>query len=130
MGLFRRKPRDDDQAVDLDARSPQTGLKYKDLAVLDQLLKAGADLQQPRHALYYLYFASREAADAAADEAQVQSFRAAVGEPLPDFPGQWPLTCEQQGVALDVATVRGNDDFFEALAARHGGEYDGWEASV
>jgi hypothetical protein len=26
--------------------------------------------------------------------------------------------------------VRDSTDFFEALAARHAGEYDGWEASV
>ena len=98
--------------------------------MLDQLRKAGADLEQPRHALYYLYFASRGAADAAAQEAREQSFRAGVGDPLPGYPGQWPLTCEQEGVVLDVATVRGNGDYFELLATRYGGEYDGWEASV
>jgi hypothetical protein len=36
--LFSRKR--DDEPVDMNERSPQLGLKYKDLAVLDQLMKA------------------------------------------------------------------------------------------
>ena len=30
----------------------------------------------------------------------------------------------------DLETVRDNSDFFDAIAERHAGEYDGWEASV
>ena len=57
MGLFRRTKNDrDDEPVDPDDRSPQLGLKYKDLAVLGQLMDAGADLDQPRHVLHYSYF--------------------------------------------------------------------------
>ena len=65
MFLFKRKKKDD-EAVDMNDRSPETGLKYKDIALLGQMMKQGADLNQPRHALYYLYFGSREAAEAGA----------------------------------------------------------------
>lgn len=129
VSLLRRKAKDD-EATDPNDRSPGSGLKYKDLAVLGQLIKAGADLEQPRHALYYLYFADRASAEAAAHEGGARSFGCAVGEPLPQYPGQWSVTCERQGVVLAVATVRDHDDFFDSLALRHGGEYDGWEASV
>ena len=43
----------------MEARSPELGVKYKDLLLMGQLLQQGADLHQPRHALYYLYFADR-----------------------------------------------------------------------
>lgn len=35
MFLFKRKKKDD-EPVDMEARSPETGLKYKDLALLGQ----------------------------------------------------------------------------------------------
>ena len=47
MRLFGKK-RGDDQPVDPNERSPQLGLKYNDLMVLDQLMKSGADLTATR----------------------------------------------------------------------------------
>ena len=67
MRLFRR--RRDDEPVDMNERSPQLGIKYKDLAVLDQLMKNGADLTKPRHVLYYSYAPSASVAQAMGHEA-------------------------------------------------------------
>jgi hypothetical protein len=128
MALFRKKR--DEQPLDLDERSPTTGLKHKDLLVLHQLMQAGADLKQPRHTVHYLYFTSAQTATAASQEAQDQGFDAEVREPLPEYPGQWSLVCGRHGVVVDPATVRDHGDLFDSLADRHGGEYDGWEASV
>ena len=128
MALFRRKQAG--PSFDPDERSPELGLKHKDLLVLGQLMGMGADLKQPRHAVYYLYFASREAADAAAEPARARGFAAEVREPLPEYPGQWCVVCDVHGVVLDPPTVRDHDDFFESLAQTHSGEFDGWEASV
>ncbi len=128
MALFRKKSKAD--VVDPEARSPQTGIKYKDLGVVSQLVNHGADLTQPRHVLYYLYLPSPESASAAAAEAEARSFETTVADPLPGYPGKWSLRCERRGVVLDTETIRGNGDFFDGLAAKHGGEYDGWEASV
>jgi hypothetical protein len=131
MGLFRRKRgAEADEPVDLDARSPQTGLKYKDLLVLGQLMQAGADLTQPRHVLHFLYFTDQTAAVAASEEAGVRGFETDVREPSPPEIEEWSLVCEQHGVVLDPPTVRDQGDFFDDLAERHGGAYDGWEASV
>lgn len=44
MRFFNRKK---EEPVDMDARSPETGLKYKDLALLGQMMKHGADLTRP-----------------------------------------------------------------------------------
>jgi hypothetical protein len=127
--LFKRKPRDD-EPVDMNARSPETGLKYKDLALLGQMLKAGADLTKPRHALYYLYFGSPDVASSGADEARAAGYDCAVGEPLPEYPGQWSLICQRNDVVLDIDGVRSADDLFQGIADRLQGEFDGWEAAV
>jgi hypothetical protein len=55
VALFRRKRKH--EPADPDERSPESGVRYKDLAVVGELLEHGADLTEPRHALYFLYFA-------------------------------------------------------------------------
>lgn len=127
MGFFRRK-RDDEQ-VDMNERSPQLGVKYKDLAVLDNLIENGADLTQSRHVVYYSYAPSEAVARAMGREAEEDYFTAEIREPLAEFPGQWAVVCEKHAV-ISPDFVREADDFFQALADRHGAEYDGWEASV
>ena len=127
MGLFRRKR--DEEPVDPNERSPQLGLRYKDLMVLDQLMKSGADLTATRHVLYYSYAPSQEVAQAMGREAREAGWEPEVREPLPDFPGQWGVICEKHAVT-SPDFVRDADDFFQGLADRHGAEYDGWEASA
>jgi Regulator of ribonuclease activity B len=128
MPLFKRKSKDD-EPVDMNARSPVTGLKYKDIALLGEMMKGGADLNQPRHALYYLYFGSREAAEAGAVDGRAAGYSCEVREPLPAYPGQWSLVCERRDAVLDLPGVRGADDLFQGIADRLHGEFDGWEAA-
>ena len=73
----------------MNERSPQLGIRYKDLAVLDQLMKSGADLLQSRHVVYYSYASSEAVAHEMAHEAEANGFEAATREPLPEFPGRW-----------------------------------------
>jgi Regulator of ribonuclease activity B len=126
MRFFRRKEGPD---VDPNERSPQLGLRFKDLAVLGALMDSGADITQPREVIFYSYAPSREIAQAMASEASANGFRSEVREPLPEFPGQWALVCQTQTV-LTPAFVRDTVDYFEELATRHSAEYDGWEASA
>ncbi len=42
--MFGRKK--DEAPVDMNDRSPQLGIKYKDLVILGQLMQLGADLDQ------------------------------------------------------------------------------------
>jgi hypothetical protein len=126
MRIFRRR---DDAPVDPNERSPQLGLKYKDLAVMGELMKAGADLSESRHVVYYSYARSEETGQAMRREAEANGYIAAVREPLPEFSGRWPVVCETHAV-LSPDVVKDADDFFEGLASRHEADYDGWEASV
>jgi hypothetical protein len=127
--LFRRKKKDD-EPVDMNARSPDTGIKYKDIALLGQMVQQGADLSLPRHALYYLYFGSQEAAEAGAVDARAVGYSCEVRDPLPAYPGQWSLVCERPDAVLDIPGVRQADDLFQGIADRHRGEFDGWEAAL
>ena len=127
MRLFGRKR--DDEPVDMNERSPQLGLKYKDLMVLDQLMKSGADLTASRHVIYYSYAPSKEVAQTMGREATEAGWEPEVRDPLPDFPDQWGVICERHAVT-SPDFVREADDFFQALADRHGAEYEGWEASA
>jgi hypothetical protein len=124
MPLFRRRNRD---AVDPEERSPQLGLKYENLQLLGLMMEDGADLDQPRHVLHYSYFPAEAIAAVARDEMAQAGWSTSVDEPLRDFPGQWSVKAERADVVLTPDFVRESTDFFEALAARHAGEYDGWK---
>ena len=113
----------------MNQRSPELGLKLKDLAVLHQLMQSGAKLTEPRHVVYYSYASSEDVAQAMKHEAEGKGYEVAIRDPLPEFPGQWSVVCETHGVT-SPDFVRDADDFFQGLADRHAAEYDGWEASV
>jgi Regulator of ribonuclease activity B len=104
-------------------------LTEADRRLLAQLVKAGADLTAPRHVVYYCYARSESAAESMAAAATARGFVVDVRDPLPAYPGQWAVLAETIAVA-DEAFIAGSTDFFSALAAAHGAEYDGWEASV
>ncbi len=130
MFLFKRKKKEDDEPVDLNARSPVTGLKYKDIALLGEMMKNGADLTKPRHALYYSYFDSQEVAEAGAVEGRAAGYTCEVRDPLPEYPTHWSMICEKPDALLDIEGVKAADDLFQGIADRLGGEFDGWEAAV
>ena len=129
MPLFSRK-KHDDEPVDPEARSPELGVKYKDLALLGQLLQQGADLHQPRHALYFLYFGGRDVAESGAVEGRASGYTCEVRDPMPEYPDQWSLVCERPDAVIDPNGVIAADDLFQGIADRLGGEFDGWEAAA
>jgi len=129
MRLFQRN-RPKEEPVDMNARSPETGLKYKDIALLGQMLQAGADLTKPRHALYYLYFDGAEKAEAGAVVAREAGYTCEVRDPMPIQPGQWSLVCERPDALLNIEGVNNADDLFQGIADAGSGDFDGWEAAV
>ena len=129
MFPFNRTKKDD-EPIDPGARSPQLGLKYKDLQLLGEMMKLGANLALPRHALYYLYFPSRNAADAGAEEGRTAGYTCEIRDPMPEYPDQWTLLCERPDAVLDPKGVIAADDLFQGIADRLGGDFDGWEAAA
>ncbi|MER6507929.1 ribonuclease E inhibitor RraB [Nonomuraea sp. NPDC001636] len=128
MRPFRRKKQ---EQVNLEERSPELGIKHKDLMVMHQLTKAGADLEQPRHVIFHLYAPTLDAAQSIAKEAHGAGYglRPEVGKPSPESPDSWPVTCEANAV-ISPDFVRETGNLFDDLAARHHGQYDGWQAAA
>ena len=124
------RSRVDRRPIDPDERSPQLGLKYKDLMLLGAIKEQGGDLLAPRHVVHFLYFPSEAAARGAGDELAAAGWQTEARVPLPDHPDQWTLVAEQHDVVLTPAFVRDTTDLMEAVAARAQGEHDGWEASA
>ncbi len=131
MGLFRRRFGGDDadhEHVDLNERSPVTGLRYGDIAILGQLIELGADLDEPRHAMWFVHLPDHDAATLAAARAADAGFEVDVlepGEPSPD----WTVVCGRD-VVLSPGLILETDALLEGIAAELGGRFDGWEAAV
>ncbi len=124
MGLFKRKPNPSDPV-------PPTGIRGYDLAVLDAMREGGVDLTKPREVEFFMLLPDSEAAAAAADEAAARGWSTRVDEPEPgEGFDAWDLHCMQSGVLLTEEFIRDGRLYFENLAARHGGELDGWEAGA
>jgi len=116
--------------VDPNERSPELGLKWKDVQVLGELIKHGADLARPRRVTYYLYFPGRDTAASALIETAQTGLTGEVRDPPDGRPDSWGLILQGHAIVLSPDWVRRIDDQLQALADRFGGDYDGWEASV
>ncbi len=101
-------------------------ISAEELAV-DELREQGADLSERRRVDHYLYFPTRMHADAAAAEVRRLEFEPTIE--LDDESGDWLVLATHRTVVsvAELARLRAR---FEALAAVHGGEYDGWNIAV
>ena len=106
------------------------GLTARDRGVLQALTSAGADLSEPRHALFFLYFGDEPFAAAAGEEARQHGFEVSVSGPAHPEDDQWCLVCERRDLVTDPRSLPGLDALFSGIAERFEGRYDGWEASV
>ncbi len=104
------------------------GARAEDRQVLRALLNHGADLAQPRHVLHFIF--------GLADEPAARALASAGGEwqatakPPPDGYAGWAVVFERHGYVLTPENVTGDAAHFVRLAAAHGANYDGWEASL
>jgi len=92
---------------------------------LAALKKRGADLTKPTTVTYLLTFDSREAAESAA-----RDMPAAWAGQIEEVPGQhrWAFKAARKMVPAP-ADLSTQAQELEAIAMRHGGEYEGWDAA-
>jgi hypothetical protein len=108
-----------------------------DRAVLAAMAAAGSNLSKPAHTLHYLYFKSPQSAEAAAAELRAQGFSPVATRRTPTKsiikrvfgPHTYSCIAETRAVPEEAA-VLATSQRMNDLAARLGGDYDGWEASV
>jgi Regulator of ribonuclease activity B len=98
-----------------------------DRLALRQLAGRGADLAKPRHVIHFLYFPAETQARSAAEEIEVTW--ATKVQPPTETIDQWCVQADGNRT-LGPETVAAFRTWFEAVAAEHGGEYDGWEAAA
>ncbi len=114
--------------------APRDAHDAMDQKTIAQLRKAGANLTKRTDVVHYLYIPVRQDADSAAQQAAAAGYRATVQPPLGRLPNgtvenRYSVVAHAD-VVPSLANVRKARAFFEALARRYGGEYDGWEAAV
>lgn len=99
-----------------------------DLQTLAALKRHGADLSKSTEVNFYLYVASEDLAREAAEALRPAGYLTEVRPPLPGY-REWLCFATRHLVpsAEGIADARAT---FEGLAARLGGEFDGWEAAV
>src|SRR4051794_13097571 len=97
-----------------------------DERVLDHLAQLGCDPGAPREVTHYLYLPQHEGADDVADFLERDGWCTAI-ESCEDSSF---LVTASRVAALSMPVVKETRRTLEALAADHGGIYDGWEAKI
>jgi hypothetical protein len=107
---------------------PPKSPEEADRLALRQLAMRGANLSKPRHVIHFLLFADEADARTAEKEIGEGSWSTRI-EPPTEMLAEWSLRVDGERVvgAETIAAFRAQ---FEQVAERHGGEYDGWEASA
>ncbi len=98
-----------------------------DQLTVQKLAGMGADLSRPRQILHFLQFASGRAAEDAQTALERGGYEVTITRPDEETT-HWLVRAEANRV-VSPTTVPAFRAWFEKLAAEHGGEYQGWEAS-
>ncbi len=98
-----------------------------DQLTLQQLAQAGGNLEKPTEVVNYLYVPTQELAQEAGAELRQAGYSVEV---RPAATGSNWLALAKIDLVPSAQNIQLLRDRFEALAARSGGEYDGWEAAV
>jgi len=98
-----------------------------DELTLQQLAKAGGNLQKPTDVVNYLYVPTELVAQKGGRELQQAGFTVEV---RPAATGSNWLALARIDLVPSPQNIQLLRERFEALATKLGGEYDGWEAAV
>jgi hypothetical protein len=98
-----------------------------DRAVLEQLRAAGSDLGKPHQIDFYLYFATEQAAQQAAEKLEAEGYEGEM-RMAPDLT-RWMCMVREEMVP-EPSKIGASKRRFAKLAQEFGGEYDGWETNV
>ena len=85
----------------------------------------GWDMSSERLVENFLYFPTREAADSVATELTADGYEVSVA---PGVQGSGWLTQANRRFVVDIDGIRRQRATLTAVAASHGGGYDGWGA--
>ncbi len=98
-----------------------------DQLTLQQLAQAGGNLEKLTEVVNYLYVPTQDLAQQAGAELRQAGYSVEV---RPAATGSNWLALAKIDLVPSAQNIQMLRERFEALAARSGGEYDGWEAAV
>ena len=98
-----------------------------DAEVIEQLRLAGSNLEKPHPIEFFLYFPTETAAGSACDVLKSRSFSVSV---RPSASTSEFLCLAEKPLIPTVDELNRLTSELESLAARLGGEYDGWGSPV
>jgi hypothetical protein len=99
-----------------------------DEMVISELVKAGADLRQPRDTVHYLYFQSEEGANVAAEKLRAHGLTANA-KPAASGNDPWVVIAKHDYI-VNLDSIRDIRRVAEEAAQAGSGDYDGWEAAA
>jgi len=115
---------------DRATRYGSEGLEEDARKALELLARHGADLTQPLEVQHYLHFPDEAAAEAGQRDAEHLDVLGQVLRPKEGKKYVLPWTVVlQHEMVVSVESLLSWREHLVAVAERHGGEYDGWEAS-
>jgi regulator of ribonuclease activity B len=100
-----------------------------DREILAALLAEGADLDRPREVQHFCDFPDGATARAAAADLEHAGWVVEVGAP-DEHDDAWSVQASRAGHVLTPAAMVADAELLTSVAARHGGEYDGWGATA
>jgi hypothetical protein len=141
MALFGRRRRgadttsdivvevEEEVVIDLSDRSPRSGLLWKDLMTVSEVMDSGVDLSQPRNLRWVVYFDTKKVADKAATRGRRGGYVVDLAKPENGSPYRWRATFDREAV-LELREIIAGDDFFQEMVGELGGHLDGLEVKV
>jgi hypothetical protein len=100
-----------------------------DRKVLDNLVRNGANLSDPRETDWFLYFPTEDIARSAEATLLEHHYEVEVGAPDPGVSDQW-CVIGTLNVPLSMGYIAGMTRMFNLFAEENGGKYDGWGAEI
>jgi regulator of RNase E activity RraB len=98
-----------------------------DIDNLEELARAGSDLERPHEIEFFLYFEARSEAEAVAEQVRREGF---VAEIRPTETENCWLCLATRVMRPELAELRQLRARFTALTEASGGAYDGWGTTV
>jgi len=107
----------------------------KDLDILARLKELGSDLSKPHEADFFLYFPSEEMAKSASSEIEKEGYSVRVNVVKPPcwkrlFSRAIWSCCASKSIVPEKEKILETIEWFNGIAQRFCGEYDGWGSEV
>lgn len=108
--------------------SAQSIAEQQDARVIENLVAAGSDISKPHNIDFFMFLPSKATAKAAAADIEQLGYTTASVE-RPSGQPRWQLHATRV-MAPQLESMTATTRTLEALAAKYGGDYDGWGTGV